>query len=220
MASVTSKPASGGLPSVNISPHCHLDPASYVKGTHQLTLEAGVLVHPRSKLFTELGSITIKEGSIVSERCTIGTSTPHDLTMQHQRQAPGQPELPITIGRSVYIHPNVKVQSPCTIADFVILEPGVAVSPHCVINSHAKICAGVALPAGTVIPSWTVVYGTDGRMRRRRHKDASEDSRLDGMARERSAAVQLLKMSTIASKTASSTSANTSRSKKESVHRN
>ncbi|KAJ9654047.1 hypothetical protein H2198_006846 [Neophaeococcomyces mojaviensis] len=246
MASTPSKPPSSGSPPVNISPYCHLDPVSYVKGTHLLTLENGVLVHPRSKLFTDMGPITIKEGSIISEKCTIGNLSGKDSIMLHKGQAPkallaatdsntqtlgsnsgvftqeglaNEPELPITIGRSVYIHPNVNLQPPCTVADFAILEPGVTVSPGCFINSHSKICAGVNLPAGAVVSSWTVVYGTDGRMRRRRHKDVSEDSRLEGMARERSAATNLLRTSANASKTGSTTPGSASRSKRESVIR-
>lgn len=243
-----SKSASSKLGSVNISPHCHLDPVAYVKGDHLLTLESAVVVHPRSKLFTDGGPVTVQEGSMISEKCTIGTVSGGDPTTLHrglqgssssksislpaghiiqksntdtnesvQDQSNVQQGLPIIIGKSVYVHPNVNIQPPCTVSDYAIVESGVTFMPGCTIGTHSKICAGVTLPTGTNVPSWTVVYGTNGSMRRKRHKDLSEEARLEGLNRERIAAFNLLRANATINKLASTSSTSTSREKRQSV---
>ena len=210
-------PASA-TPPAKISPNCHLDPSSYVKGHHQLTIEANALVHPRTYLFTELGPITVRQGTIITEKCVLGrrektdtsnqrgqpsiaagrpisiiegaasTDLPHDATTQSQDNLPE-----ITIGPNAHLHASVTVQAPSTISDSAILESGVMVSPGCVVGPHSKVCAGITLPPNTTIPEWTVVYGMNGSMRRRKLDDGAEETRLDLFRRERAATEALLK---------------------------
>lgn len=208
-------------PPAKLAPTCHLDPSSYVKGRHQLTIEANAIIHPRTYLFTELGPLTIRQGTIVTEKCVIGrrekneashsraqpsiaTSRPmsiaespvnavetsQDLTIDHNDRV----ELPeIVIGPNAYLHAAVIVQAPCTVSDSVVLEPGVVLFPGCTIGPHSKVCAGITLPPGTNIPEWTVVYGMNGSMRRRRVNDGAEDARLDLLKRERASLDTLLR---------------------------
>lgn len=210
-------PASA-IPPAKIAPNCHLDPSSYVKGHHQLTIEANALVHPRTYLFTELGPITIRQGTVIMEKCVLGrrektdtshqrgqpsiavgrplsiveglatTDTLHDPTAQPQG---GLPE--ITIGPNAHLHASVTVQAPSTISDSATLESGVMISPGCIVGAHSKICAGITLPPNTVIPEWTIVYGMNGCMRRRKLDDGAEETRLDLFRRERAATEALLR---------------------------
>lgn len=210
-------PASA-TPPAKISPNCHLDPSSYVKGHHQLTVEASALIHPRTYLFTELGPITIRQGTVITEKCVLGRRDKTDTS--HQRAQPSiavgrplsvtegvasadtpldtatqpQDNLPeISIGPDAHLHAAVTIQAPSTVSDSAILESGVMISPGCFIGAHSKICAGITLPPNTVIPEWTIVYGTNGSMRRRKADDAAEETRLDLFRRERAATEALLK---------------------------
>lgn len=106
----------------------------------------------------------------------------------------------------------MRLQPPCTIGEAVVLEAGVTISPGCVIGDHSKVCAGVVLPVGTKIPERTVVYGLNGQMRRRRHIDTPEESRLEGLAKERAGVEAVLKLNAVKTSTATS-----SKSKRESV---
>lgn len=214
---------SSTTPPAKIAPTCHLDPSSYVKGRHQLTIEANAVIHPRTYLFTELGRLTIRQGTIITEKCVIGrreksesshsraqpsiaTSRPLSMiestgnaaetsndTAAQLHDADNLSE--IVIGPNAYLHAAVVVQAPCTISDSVVLEAGVILSPGCTIGAHSKICAGVTLPPGTPIPEWTVVYGLNGCMRRRRVNDAAEDARLDLLKKERATIETLLRSS-------------------------
>lgn len=195
---------------VNISPQCHLDPACYVKGTRLLTIEADVVLHPRCRLYTDLGSIIIQHSSILNERCVLGLdkelnpATKEALlsssaaAIAHESDELGQDDdasnLEINIGPRAYLQSTVKLQPPCTIGDSVLLEAGVTLLPGCSIGAHSKICAGITLPPGTVIPEWTVVYGLHGQMRRKRQANLAEESRLNGMAREGHGVETLLKL--------------------------
>ena len=203
---------------VNISSQCHLDPTCYVKGTRLLAIEADVVVHPRCRLSTDLGPIIIQHSCILNERCILGLDkelNPATKAMSSSFAATAalDPDdvshddsasnLEIRIGPQAYFQSTVKLQPPCTIGDSVLLEAGVTLLPGCSIGAHSKICAGITLPPGTVIPEWTVVYGTHGKMRRKRQENLVEESRLDGMARERHGVETLLKLN--ATKTLSTT---------------
>jgi len=199
-------------PPVNISSRCHLDPACYVKGTHLLTIQADVVLHPRCRLYTDQGPITIQQGSILNERCILGTdkelnpaikgaAPSNSSTIMFQQPAQlGQdgsvPNPETNIGPRAYLQSSVRLQPPCTIGDSVLLEAGVTLLSGCSIGPHSKVCAGITLPPDTVIPAWTVVYGHHGQMRRKRQANVAEDSRLDGMSRERLGVETLLKLNT------------------------
>lgn len=68
------------------------------------------------------------------------------------------------------------------------------ISPNCSVGAHSKVCAGITLPSGTAIPDWTVVYGVNGRMRRRRNADDAEETRLDVLKRERQGVEAVLRV--------------------------
>lgn len=206
-----SQPSSTSPP-VNISSRCHLDPACYVKGTHPLTIQADVVVHPRCRLYTDQGPITIQQGCILNEKCILGTDKELNPIVKGvapsnsstiASQQPGflssdnstiSPE--INIGPRAYLQSTVRLQPPCNIGDSVLLEAGVTLLSGCSVGAHSKICAGVTLPPDTVIPAWTVAYGHHGQMRRKRQANVAEDSRLDGMGRERDGVESLLKTNT------------------------
>lgn len=210
-------------PPAKLSARCHLDPSSYVKGHHQLMVEDNVIIHPRTYLFTEVGPLTIREGTIITEKCIIGrrdknepnapwapksaargkqssaidsttnTGSTTDETDTKSKDIDDVPE--IIIGENVHLQASVVVQAPCTISDSAVLEPGVVIFPNCSIGQHSKICAGITLPPGTIIPDWTVVYGMNGCMRRRKADDGAETTRLELLRKERATAGSLLRSS-------------------------
>lgn len=190
--------AAQSKPPVSISSQCHLDPACYVKGSHLLTIERDAVLHPRCRLYTDQGSIAISQGCMLNERCILGLdkdlnpAIPHDLT---------DTEFNIKIGARTTLGSSVKIQPPSTIGEAVVLEAGVVVSPGCVVGAHSKVCAGVVLPVGTKVPERTVVYGLRGEMRRRRRIDL-EESRLEGLEKERTGVEVALKLNGVKPSTA------------------
>lgn len=226
---VHQKQAPSTSPPVNISSQSHLDPACYVKGSHLLTIEANVVIHPRCRLYTDQGKVTIHGGSVLLEKCIIGVDkelnpepkTPSDKSdgakpIEDDSLSNPAGSKDTVVGPHAYLHSSVKIQPPCQIGEGTVLESGVVLLPNCEIGSHSKICAGITLPAGTMIPDWTVVYGLEGQMRRRRKINVAEQSRLEGMNKERQGVEAILK--TNAAKTLNSAGGG-SRSKRESIIR-
>ena len=196
------KSSSTSTPPVNISTQAYLDPACYVKGIHALTIEPNVVIHPRCRLYTDQGKITIHTGTILTERCIVGFDK--DLNPPNDTSTQNTTTTAITIGPNAHLATSVKIQPPATISDSSIIEAGVTLLSGCVIGAHSKVCAGITLPAGTIVPEWTVVYGPGGRLRRKRERHVTEDIRLEGLARERAGMDVLLRAS--AAKTLGSTS--------------
>lgn len=214
----SSKPAASTSTPVNISSQAYLDPACYVKGSQSLNIEADSVIHPRCRLYTDRGKITIRTGCVLTERCIIGfdrelNTAPESSTTQSQTDS----SRDITVGPQAYLQSSVKVQPPSKIGEGVFIEAGVTIQTGCSIGDHSKVCAGVNLPPGTVVPAWTVVYGQNGRLRRRREQNAAEDSRIEGMNRERQGMEALLRSN--AAKTLSSTGSASRHSKRESIIR-
>ena len=199
---IHAKQTASSAPPVDISSQAHLDPACYVKGNHLLTIEAGTILHPRCRLYTDRGKVTVQSGSVLLERCIIGIDK--ELSPAREKVSPKDEvdSMDITIGPRAYLQSSVKLQPPCSIGEDAILESGVVLQIGCAIGAHSKICAGVNLPPHTTISDWTVVYGHNGQMRRKRQRNLAEDSRIDGINRERQGMEALLK--TNATKTLSS----------------
>lgn len=211
------KVSASTTPPLNISPQAYLDPACYAKGLYPVNIEAGSVIHPRCRLYTDQGRITIRAGSVLIERCIIG----FDKELNPAPEAPTvqKPDSTndISIGPQAYLQSSVKIQPPCTIGEGVLIEAGVTIQTNCSIGDHSKICAGVVLPSGTIIPEGTVVYGVNGRLRRRRQENMAEDSRIEGISRERQGMELLLRAN--AAKTISSTGGGSRHGKRESVIR-
>lgn len=178
-------------PPVNISSQAYLDPACYVKGQHLLTIEQGAVIHPRCRLYTDTGKVSLGSDCLLLERCMIGFDKEYNPAQSSSPAEPGD----ITIGSRTYLHSAVKLQPPCSVGECSILEAGVQLLPSCNIGNHVKICAGITLPANTTIPDWTVVYGLNGT-RRQRPQSVTEELRLEGLARERTTVEALLKLNT------------------------
>lgn len=215
---VVPKLSTSATPPVNISSQAYLDPACYAKGSHNINIEANSVVHPRCRLYTDQGKITIRAGSVLIERCIVGFDKElNPIPEAFAAQLQADTNRDITIGPHAYLQSSVKIQPPCTVGEGVLLEAGVTVQTGCSIGDHSKICAGVNLPPDTIIPEWTVVYGPSGRLRRRRQENMAEDSRIEGMNRERQGMEMLLRAN--ATKTISSAGGGSRHSKRESVIR-
>lgn len=217
-STVSSRQVAAPTTPVNISSQAYLDPACYVKGPNPLNIETGSVIHPRCRLYTDQGEVNIRAGSVLTERCVIGFDK--DLNPVPESVVASVPvglNRHITIGPNAYLQSSTKIQPPSTIGEGVLIEAGVILQSGCVVGAHSKVCAGVTLPQGTVVPEWTVVYGQNGRFRRKRQENATEYLRLDGMGRERQGMELLLRAN--AAKTLTSTAGSSRHGKRESVIR-
>ena len=58
-------------PPVDLHPSCVIEGTAQLTGTHLIRIGANTIVHPRARLNSTHGPITIGEGCIISERCLI-----------------------------------------------------------------------------------------------------------------------------------------------------
>lgn len=194
--SATTAPAPAlAKPPTDIHPTAHLDPTAYVLGTHPISLAANVLVHPRARLVSTHGPLLIDSGSIISERCIVGSPPPgpHPSSTFPLTDSDESDALPLktSIGPSVLLHPSSTVHAGATLKAFCIIEPHTTILASITIGSHAKVCAGVTVSRD--VADWEVVLG-DGQARRKRTPDQEyEDVRLRALERDREGTMAVLR---------------------------
>jgi carbonic anhydrase/acetyltransferase-like protein (isoleucine patch superfamily) len=197
--------ATQAKPPVTIHPTSHLDPGAYVRGTHAISIDAHVLIHPRAQLISIHGPLIVGSGAIVYEKAVLGGPVPLS-TLNPKDRTPATPSTlgtatdadtspPKTvIGPNTTIHPHAHVLSGATIQEASTLESHATIKSGITVGAHAKICAGCVVDRD--VGEWEVVFG-DGRQRRKRAgdpgKDEVEKARLKAMQVDRETTVVTLK---------------------------
>lgn len=210
---------------VTIDPTSHLDPGAYVRGTLPIKIGKNVLIHQRVYLLSIHSPLTIGDGCIIGEKAVLGgpaptsssagstsTSTSNTSTSTSTttttatRTAITPSSNPTVIHSNVHIHPSATIDSGATIKAHAIIESNARVCADIVVGSHSKVSAGVCLSVD--VPDWTVVWGSDGDLKRRSRRtgyrgsdgrDEGEDEwevvekeRLKAMDREREGTMMIL----------------------------
>ncbi|KAE8148254.1 hypothetical protein BDV25DRAFT_20504 [Aspergillus avenaceus] len=176
-------------------------------GTYPITLGAGTIVHPRAKVYSYEGPVTIADNCIISEKSTVGIAPTSPRDARAADEAPIRISSSVTIGPLATVLPGVNVHSAVTVEALAVVGWGVSV------GAHSKVCAGCEVAEGVVIRDWTVVWGSGGGFGQRRRLRATgkmssvtavaqgiqtlegrviEDARLMVLQKEREALVRLI----------------------------
>jgi carbonic anhydrase/acetyltransferase-like protein (isoleucine patch superfamily) len=178
-------------PPTELHPTAHLDPQAYVQGTHTITLGDNVVIHPRARLVSTYGPLTIGAGTVISERCVVGGPVPDPKEPLHP---PPAESIRTIIGQNVMLHAAVEVQAGASLDDACLIEPRVVIKKVVKVGKHSKVCAGCMVDRS--IGDWVVMWG-DGQTRRMRTGAVEpEDARLRALERERDGTARLLKSAT------------------------
>jgi carbonic anhydrase/acetyltransferase-like protein (isoleucine patch superfamily) len=179
----------GSKPPLEIHPAAHFDPQAYVQGTYPITLGANVIVHPRARLVSVHGPLTIGAGTVISERCIIGGPA-----LDSKARLPPPPEVPLqtTIGQNVVFHASAEVQAGASLDDACLVESRVVIKKGVRVGKHSKICAGCIVDRS--VGDWAVVWGEWQQRRIRIGAAEPEGGRLKALEREREATVGLLRV--------------------------
>ncbi|WEW60668.1 hypothetical protein PRK78_006155 [Emydomyces testavorans] len=161
-------------PPLSIHPTATISEITYFQGKHPISIGAGTVVHPRAKLLSFEGPISIGEGCIIGEKSVIGGPQAAPSTSEYASQAsvtPSAPEVTI-IENSVLLGPLATVSSGCHIHSAAVVDASALLGRRVRLGRHAKVCSLCQIPDDGVVEDWIVAWGGGaggmGLQRRRR----------------------------------------------------
>lgn len=120
---------------------------------------AQVIGHVRIGRQSSIWFQTVIRGDL--DRISIGEkSNVQDLCMCH-----ADPGVPLTIGDGITIG-HRSVLHGCTIEDGCLIGMGAVIMNHAVIGTGSVVAAGAVVLENTVIPPWSLVTGSPGRVKK------------------------------------------------------
>ncbi len=155
-------------PPLNLSSSITLSDAASLVGTHPITLKSYTVIHPRSKLLSTNGSITIGQTCIISERASIGL-------LSHQKD-----QGSVILGDSVIVEVGATIEG-VSIGEGTVVDVNAHIHPGVVIGKFCRIGPYCEVFPGEVVEDRTVIYGEGLR---RKDEDCNEDQRLRHVRRQ------------------------------------
>ena len=139
----------------------------YAFKTHTPLIHPSVFVAPSAQI---IGNVRIGQESSVwfqtvirgdLDAITIGEKTNiQDLCMCHADEG-----IPLTIGHGITVGHRCVIHG-CTIGDGCLIGMGAVIMNHAVIGQGSVIAAGSVVLEKTVIPPWSLVTGSPGRVKK------------------------------------------------------
>ncbi|KAK9770251.1 putative Trimeric LpxA-like protein [Seiridium cardinale] len=140
---------------VNFSPSITIADTAILTGSHTINVSSESVVHPRSRLDSTRGRVTVGRRCIVHERVHIG--------------AAGSDPTPASFGVLLEDYVTVEVAAviesgETTIAEGTVVGIGARIGRGAKIGKHCTITAKSVVQPGEVLPDYTVLY-TNGTRR-------------------------------------------------------
>lgn len=153
----------GPKPPTSLASNIVISDSANLTGTHLITILDNTIVHPRTRLISLQGPITIGSTCIISERSAI-----HPI---------GEG---IDIGNGVIIEVGATVEAR-RIGEGCVIEVNAKVGKGAVLGKHCKIGPMCSVADNEVLPDYTVIYGHGLR---RQDKSGVEDLKMKMVARQ------------------------------------
>ncbi|EZF69003.1 hypothetical protein H105_08542 [Trichophyton soudanense CBS 452.61] len=184
-------------PPLNVHPSATISETAYFQGVHPISVGAGTVIHPRAKLLSFKGPVSIGEGCIIGEKSVIGgpvtsnsglstpstpstPGTPLDFGSNIESAAPDR--ITTIIENSVSIGPLATVSAGAHLYSASAIEASAFISKDVKVGRHAKICTSCLIPEGDTVEAWTVVWGggraggsLGGKLQRRKRAAGNTD---------------------------------------------
>ncbi|EPE27762.1 Trimeric LpxA-like enzyme [Glarea lozoyensis ATCC 20868] len=156
------KPPTSLSPTLTIAEHASL------VGSYLITLGANTVVHPRAKLNSTYGPITVGSNCIISERSMIGL------------QGRGADGEGVVIEDGVIVEVGATVESK-VIGEGCVIEVNAKVGRGSLLGTHCKIGPLCEVAEDEVLPDYTVLFANGMR---RIDNSGVEDLKLKMVARQ------------------------------------
>lgn len=169
---------------LSIHPTATLSDNAYFQGTHPIAIGAGTVIHPRARLLSFDGPISIGEGCIISEKSAIGGGSPstgssnayHDLDPSGESTQTPRP-IPTILENAVVVGPLATVAVGAHIRSAATIDTSAVVGKNVRIGKHAKVCMSCRIPSDEAVGDWLVVWGSGtGLQRRKRRNDRGDEA--------------------------------------------
>jgi len=117
-------------------------------GSHQVTIGANTIVHPRSKLSSAYGPVRVGSSCIISERSTIGLPTE---LLDHSKDG-------VTLEDGVVVEVGAVVEARI-VGEGSLIEINAKIGRNAVLGKHCRIGPLCEVAEGETLPDFTVVFG-------------------------------------------------------------
>ena len=204
-------------PPLSTHPSATVSEQAYFQGTHPVSIGAGTVIHPRAKLLSFEGPISIGEGCIIGEKAVIGGGPSSKGSGQASAEAAatgseGTASTATILENAVQVGPLATVSEAAHIGSAATVDTSASLGKYARIGKHSKVCPSCHVPDNAIVEDWIVVWGGGGsrsdggtglQKRRRRHDSGSEatvelgagdveDARLTVLSREREGLTKLI----------------------------
>lgn len=153
--------SSGPKPPVHFSSSITIAESAVLTGTSLISISSESVVHPRAKIESLSGRITIGRRCVVHERSVLGTAPSTSATTKGKAvTTPLKETAGVTLGDYVTVEVGASIEA----GDTIIGEgttvgvgckigAGAVVGKNCTLSPHTEIAAGERVPDNTVVYS-------------------------------------------------------------------
>ncbi|KAL2266171.1 hypothetical protein VTJ83DRAFT_5523 [Remersonia thermophila] len=179
---------SGPKPPVHFSSSLTIAELAVLTGAHHISIHSESVIHPRARLDSLAGRVTIGRRCVVHERAMIGGSASSGLTSARSSVAsPGvlsptaavagsggeasQSATPqsVTLGDYVTVEVGATIEAGGTaVGDGTVVGVGARVGAGAVVGKHCTLTPQSVVSPGEVVPDFTVVLANGMRRTDRR----------------------------------------------------
>ncbi|TAQ86839.1 hypothetical protein B7494_g4809 [Chlorociboria aeruginascens] len=125
--------------------------SAVLTGSNLIKLGANTVIHPRTKMNSTFGRVTIGNTCIISERSSIGLLSPPETAQDG-----------VLIGSGVVVEVGATVEA-ASVGDGCLIEVNAKLGKGVVLGKHCKIGPLCEVTEGEVLPDFTVLFGNGMR---------------------------------------------------------
>ncbi|KAL2140361.1 hypothetical protein VTI28DRAFT_3890 [Corynascus sepedonium] len=165
---------SGPKPPVHFSSSITIADSAVLTGTHPIAIHSESVVHPRARLESLAGRITVGRRCVVHERATLGAVGVSGRVAESGAAVTLADYVTVEVGAAVEAGDTV-------IGEGTVVGVGAKVGAGAVIGKHCTLTPHTEIAAGEVLPDYTVVYSNGMR---RADKRGMAELKNKGLARQ------------------------------------
>ncbi|PBP25343.1 transferase hexapeptide domain protein [Diplocarpon rosae] len=135
-------------PPTNLSSSLVIADQATLVGTKLITLGSDTVIHPRAKLNSGYGFITVGSNCIVSERSQIGL----------QSDPPGDEQYGVVLENAVVVEVGATVEAR-RVGEGTVVENNARIGKGAVLGKHCKVGPMCEVAEYECLPDYTVLYG-------------------------------------------------------------
>ncbi|GAP88380.1 putative transferase hexapeptide domain-containing protein [Rosellinia necatrix] len=154
--SVLPRVQSGPKAPVNFSSSITISDSALLTGNHTINISSESVVHPRAKLDSANGRVTIGRRCIVHERTNIGAASADPTPSESRDGVLISDYVTVEVGATIESGGTV-ISEGCHIGVGSRIGKGAKIGKHCILTPKSVI------PPGEVVPDFTVVYSNGTR---------------------------------------------------------